>query len=278
MGNIIRSVSPNAGFVGDVFTYKVVVDHKPGEVVNLVPSSGVWGDFELRHVARTVVTDKAGVHTTFEAQVSVYELGDRVIPTQTVKVLSQEVTIPALPVTIKSVLTSESPTPNGLKPPMSLSLSWGLYLGVLIVLVLALLSGFFAYRFLKKRFQRVVETVAPVDTKTAYEKALDALTALEKEDLAASGDFKTHYLRLSDLLKTLFSHHYGAAITEMTTDETLRFLSRKIVLDRIHRVREILEVGDLVKFAKSVPDLSVHYDVLVKARDVVEWFRPEIKQ
>ncbi len=146
------------------------------------------------------------------------------------------------------------------------------------MLVLAFLSGLYAYRFFRKKFAHVVEAIKPVDTRSAYEIASEALQKLEAEDLAKEGDYKQHYLRLTEVLKALFSTHYGAPVLEMTTDETLAFLSRRLKMDQVRMVREVLEVGDLVKFAKSVPSDEVHYDALVKAKLIVDWYKPVVKE
>jgi len=274
-----RFVSPNTGYVGDVFTYRVVVHHGAGEPVALVPSGGVYGAFEPRHVAKVTQVTGPGAVTEFTAQISVFETGMQIIPSQTVTISAgKEVVtldIPALSLPIQTLLTSASPTPNPLKSPMTLSVSWGFYVGILMVMLLAVGAGFFAYRYMTKRFKKVLPTLPQdMDTRSAYEKALEAMDRLERDDLAKTGDFKQHYLRLSDSLKALFSDYYGAAVVEMTTDETLDFLSRKLVLEKLQVIRDILEVGDLVKFAKSIPELPVHYDLLVKARGVVAWFKP----
>ncbi len=278
MLSVDRSVTPNTGYVGDVFTYRVVVHHNVGDTVALVPSGGVYGSFEARQVQKTTHPYGQGVVTEFTALVSVFDTGFQVVPSQTVTVKTgDQVTtfsVTSVSVPIQSLLTSASPTPNPLKEPMNLRLSWGLYIGTFLVILFAIAMCVMAYRFFRKRFQKVVAVLEPVDPRSAYDKALEALGILEKEDLAKTGDFKAHYLRLSDLLKTLFSDVYGVPVLEMTTDEVIDCLSRRLVLDKIHVVRDILETGDLVKFAKSIPELPVHYDVLVKARMVVEWFRP----
>lgn len=280
MITVQASISPNVGFIGDEFLYTVQVKHGVNDQVSLVPSSGIFSPFESLGGTQRFYENQEGYQTTFVVRLSMYELGTFYVPTQTVLIHQngQEMRfeVPAIPLRIHTLLNSEIVTPSALKSPMSADISWGMYLGWLIVLMVAFFSGFFAYRFFKKKFQKTVQEWVQEDTRSAYEIAYEALQALEKDDLAVSGDYKHHYLRLSELLKQLFSKQYDHPVSEMTTDETLAFLSRRLTFAQVSMVREVLEVGDLVKFAKSIPANEIHYDLLVKAKLIIEWYKPVV--
>ena len=129
-------------------------------------------------------------------------------------------------------------------------------------LVIALVAAVLLYllaRFLPRNpLRRFVRPLPPPDP--AHVIALRELSALSSEELWQKGEIKEYYSRLSDILRRYIDNRYGISSPELTTDETVRVLQRAAVTTgaQMSVVKEILSLSDMVKFAKYVPDSSLH--------------------
>ena len=129
-------------------------------------------------------------------------------------------------------------------------------------LVIALVAAVLLYllaRFLPRNpLRRFVRPVPPPEP--AHVIALRELSVLRSEELWQKGEIKEYYSRLSDILRRYIDNRYGISSPELTTDETVRMLQRAAVTTgaQMSVVKEILSLSDMVKFAKYVPDSSLH--------------------
>jgi hypothetical protein len=96
------------------------------------------------------------------------------------------------------------------------------------------------------------------------------LTALQGKALWQQGHIKEYQSSLTDIIRTYLKDRYGVEAMEMTTDELSQAL-RQTGFDQQYKdsLREILQVADLVKFAKATPDENIHQIFMDKAVDFV---------
>ena len=144
------------------------------------------------------------------------------------------------------------------------------YLIGVVILGLLLLASFFLW---KRRSQpdeayelEEVSAILP-----AHEIALSDLDALRKQRLWQAGDIKGYQSRLTEILRRYLSDRYDVDALEMTTDEITIALG-KTDFDPQNAVElsEMLNVADLIKFAKAKPEESIHDLYMQKAIDFVE--------
>jgi hypothetical protein len=88
--------------------------------------------------------------------------------------------------------------------------------------------------------------------------ALEKLRQLAQTDWLATGRIKEFYSAISDILREYLEKGFDIRALERTTHELLRDLRRKseIAAERQAVLQELLEICDLVKFAKYRPDAS----------------------
>src|SRR6185437_16115559 len=107
------------------------------------------------------------------------------------------------------------------------------------------------------------------------EVALAAFAALEKSGVLAKGDFKKHYFRVSEILKTYVGARYGFDAPESTTQEMLQMLDRAMAAEfatdatKLGSLIELFGQLDLVKFTDHVPAGSDSSRVVAIAREFV---------
>ena len=92
-----------------------------------------------------------------------------------------------------------------------------------------------------------------------------------KSDVSLKGEesAKEFYTRLTDALREYMHSRYGFNATDMTTGEIIENLLRFNDKDAIKELKEILEVADLVKFAKFRPSLNENDRNMLCAIDFV---------
>ncbi|MFB6455689.1 hypothetical protein ACE38W_10495 [Chitinophaga sp. Hz27] len=139
------------------------------------------------------------------------------------------------------------------------------------LLVLILLGIFLYFRTRKKKVPEVfTPTVSP------YDLATQQLKTLREEQLWQKGDVKMYYTRLTDILRTYFEHQFGIAALEQTTEELLQNIKPVTKLNQQRdKLRKLLTIADLAKFAKMQPTAEEHEDSMRNAEEILEWTRPK---
>ncbi|MGP8214619.1 MAG: hypothetical protein ACLQQ4_03550 [Bacteroidia bacterium] len=143
-----------------------------------------------------------------------------------------------------------------------------MYVGIALVLVA--LGAWLTYYFIKKRKKKpalVAPKAPPVDP---HVKALKALEELALENLWQAGKVKEYYSGISDILRVYLDDRYSLGALEMTTDEIMYALRRIDLGDALKtKLRQILMLSDLVKFAKEQPLPHEHESAMNGAIDFI---------
>ena len=121
---------------------------------------------------------------------------------------------------------------------------WLSIVGVIVVL--------FALLYIRKNRK---SKVAPEQELSLKERTLIAINSLEKEKLWEKERLKEHYIELSYILRSYLSARYSVNLLEKTSHETKLLLKQsKLENETIEIISTILNLSDMVKFAKSRPD------------------------
>lgn len=122
--------------------------------------------------------------------------------------------------------------------------------GVVLVAIILLV---FYYVRRRKRKKRGYVPLKPMEP--AHVIALRGLNKLKEDKLWQKNKAKLFHSRLTDILRTYLEHSFDIKAMEQTTPETLRSLKDSGFNDnRLYsKLKEILDLADLVKFAKFKP-------------------------
>ena len=102
------------------------------------------------------------------------------------------------------------------------------------------------------------------------ETALKELGRIEALGLLDRGMIKEHYTLVSETVRRYLERKYGVLAMESPTSYTLLALSEmELAVQGMGLVAEVLEEGDMVKFAKFVPDGESVNSVVERARRIV---------
>lgn len=144
-------------------------------------------------------------------------------------------------------------------PPRRAPVTFAEIVPWLVITVVAAGLLWLLARFLPRNpLRRFVRPLPPPEP--AHVIALRELTVLRTEELWQKGEVKEYYSRLSDILRRYIDNRYSISSPELTTDETVLMLQKAAVTTgtQMSVVKEMLSLSDMVKFAKYVPESSLH--------------------
>lgn len=110
------------------------------------------------------------------------------------------------------------------------------------------------YYFKKRKKKVIIIEEIKVPEIPAHIWALSELELLNNEKLWQQGKYKTYHIRLADILRTYLEKKYCIYAMEHTTDEILISMrSIDITSEQRAKLRQVLFLSDMVKFAKENP-------------------------
>lgn len=115
-------------------------------------------------------------------------------------------------------------------------------------IVLLCVGGYFLYLLLEKN--RKPEQAPAVPLRPADEVALEKLDIIKAEKIWQAGKVKEYHTELTDVVREYIGRRFEVHSTEKTSDETLREMKPLIDRDLYGRLSKMLQLADLVKFAK----------------------------
>ena len=143
-----------------------------------------------------------------------------------------------------------------------------LLLGLLAVAVMILVVNLIIKYGRKKKQPNIFLQTKPKGK--PEEIALKALEDLRMRSLWQNGKVKQYYSELSTIVRIYIEDRYSINAMEMVSDEILESVTLKVTTDVFHKLKDLLQVADLVKFAKWSP-LSDDHDRCFK--EAVEFVR-----
>ena len=146
-----------------------------------------------------------------------------------------------------------------------------------LLILLALLG--LIYFLIKKSEQRKKMELAPkpVVIRPAHDIALEKLDVLENAELWQNGNVKEYQSQLTLIIREYLENRYEINALENTTVEIKKDLKKLALDDTLQsELQNILQVADLVKFAKAKPGASVHEEFMEKAKNFVLKTKKEI--
>lgn len=235
------------------------------------PQSPTLGDFDLVAL-RGATTDAAG-RATLRVVLASYDAGDATPPaiavswTQGDARRTGEVRLPA--VRIESLVGAEA-DPTEFRDIRGIvaeprAIHWPLVAGIAAALLAAALVA--AWLLLRRR---VAVPVAP------HEWARAELARIERESLAARGEHGRYYDDLTSVVRGYVSRRFEIPADRQTSREFAAAAQshREFPSDQTARLRELLRLADLVKFAAAVPSQAECDANLAQAREFVERTKP----
>ena len=120
------------------------------------------------------------------------------------------------------------------------------------------------------------EVIEPELLRPADEVALEKLDEIKAQKIWKDGKVKEYQTELTDVVREYIGRRFDVQSTEKTSDETLRAMKPLIDKELFSKLSKMLQLADLVKFAKwhTTPDeneqaLSTAYEFVNETREVI---------
>ena len=155
---------------------------------------------------------------------------------------------------------------------------WGIIRWILLALaVIGLFVGaYYGVLWYRKHFLKEEEVIEPELLRPADEVALEKLDEIKAQKIWKDGKVKEYQTELTDVVREYIGRRFDVQSTEKTSDETLRAMKPLIDKELFAKLSKMLQLADLVKFAKwhTTPDeneqaLSTAYEFVNETKEVI---------
>ena len=152
---------------------------------------------------------------------------------------------------------------------------WGIIRWILLALgLIGLGIGlYFLWRWYEKHRKPAEEAIDPELLRPADEVALEKLDEIKATKIWKDGKVKEYQTDLTDVVREYIGRRFDVHSTEKTSDETLQAMKPLIEKDLFDRLKNMLQLADLVKFAKwhTTPEeneqgLKTAYDFVLETK------------
>lgn len=159
----------------------------------------------------------------------------------------------------KKVQINEQEDIKELKDIFNAPLTFREILPYILALIGLIILLYLAYVYWRKYHKKETVSFIRKPAIPPHTEALTALDILKNKKLWENGFVKEYYTELTDILRNYLQHAFGVNAPELTTDETFDALASTPVPEaESTKLKNILVLSDLVKFAKYIPVLNDH--------------------
>lgn len=156
-------------------------------------------------------------------------------------------------VTFTTVAVDTSQAIKDIKPPINPGWSLSEFYPYIIILFLLIAIIIFYYYSKRKKTDKSPWIIDKPKI-PAHTEAFEALNKLKAEQLWQNGKVKEYHIRITEILRKYIERRYEISALEMITDDILKeFSSVNSDSQLYQKLRDVLTLGDLAKFAKFNP-------------------------
>lgn len=250
--------------IGEQITYKIEVEADSTDLV-IFPEGQTFSPLEMIESYKADTTkNKAKYNFIKKYGLTQFDSGSYTIPRQKIIIGTKEYFTDSLKVEVNNILVDS--TKQGLydiKPFIKVDKSssdW--WKTALIIIAILAIVAFLMYWFIwRKKPLTEEEEIALLPP---YERAKMALRKLDESDYLQQSELKDYYSELTFIIRRYLDEKVYDRALESTTDELVHRLNLlkdgnqiELSKDDIRNIETILKRADLVKFAKSAPDIEL---------------------
>ena len=223
----------------------------------------------------TLPMTASGGNATFRStiKVAIYDVGEYRIPNPALIINGNTLSLPTsspvitvfLPDEIQSMI-QDSITIAPIKPIIEEPLKLEDFKLPLIALGILLASIALIYFFRSRKKDPAIHQAAEVQD-PAHVIANRQLHELKDKELWQKGEIKLYQSELTHIIREYIENRYEIKALEMTSYEILDAVPQEVNKEKL---RNILQIADMVKFAKADPPIDIHSRFMEMAFTIVE--------
>lgn len=203
---------------------------------------------------------KPGMHTIVRSYtITSFDPGIHAVPAFLFSSSAGNFSTVSIPLEVKEVKVDTTKAIFDIKQPIAVSYTlmdwlrdnWHWLIFGLVILIMLAAVGYY-YKKMRKLKPVVVEPVKPETP--AHLLALEKLQALRNKKLWQQDAVKEYHSELSDIIREYLENKYQIKAMEQTSEEILSGLKHmQMRSEDSNKLRQLLLLADLVKFAKAKP-------------------------
>ena len=164
------------------------------------------------------------------------------------------ITTEALLMQVQTIPVDTTKEIKDIKPPVEVPFTFKEALPYIIGGLAAVALVWLIVYLVKKRKLKPEEVTAKIPDRSAHEIAMEALKKIQEQKLWQQGLYKEYHSAVTDTIRMYIEHRFTIAAMEMPSDDTLtHFRNNLITPEAYEKLRYILQLADMVKFAKGIP-------------------------
>ncbi|MBO6034564.1 MAG: hypothetical protein J6P34_01755 [Paludibacteraceae bacterium] len=258
--SVYGKLEPSKIVIGDQtkLSYELTQD-KSERVSCPVFSDTITKGVELVETLKPDTIDLGGgrIQVKLDYMVTAFDSGFYFIPAQKFVSINDSVQSKPLGLLVDTVETGEQAEINPVKDIMDPPFLWSeFFYWAGIVLLVLLIVALIIYMIMRERLNKKLDFVFHREEPAIppYQIALQQLEEVKSEKAWQSGDIKAFYTRVTDIMREYMMGQFSINAMELTTDEILALTKKNPEFEQVRQIlKEVLELSDLVKFAKFIP-------------------------
>ncbi|MCD6097727.1 hypothetical protein J7K18_02425 [bacterium] len=282
--SVSTEVSRSEITIGDTITYVVHIEYDTTLSVEPPSAAENLGQFEIRDFnISEPETLGSKVKQEFAYIISTFDIGEFEIPP--IGVLyktTDDTTLKAImtqpvKITVNRISPENATEIKDVKDPESLPFNYRKVIIISTTIIVALLVVGFVLYYIKRKRKRVSMLGFAAPHRPPDEVALERLLSLDESELLKRKEYKQFFTQLSDILREYLEARFDVPALESTTSQLLQLLADIDEIDRdvIDNITQILQLSDLVKFAKYIPLDEEVSGVIDDVRSIIEQTKRE---
>lgn len=252
--------------IGDRFTVMLEVPLETGSWTNddIAPADSL----QTVQILEKLETDRSQSGMVYQGwNVAVYDTGYVVIPPIPVVYSSGDTFYTNdLPIYVQGVIDSAGLAP--IKPIVREPVKFSDYVPYILGLIGAVLVIAGMVWWSRRPKSVVVEEIVK-EPDPPHIIALNKLDDLEKQELWQKGQIAEYHSMLSYILREYLEGRYLVKALESTTNEVRSLLRPVLEEDQFEVMMKMMQMEDLIKFAKAEPPVEIHAQHLAFVREFV---------
>ena len=163
--------------------------------------------------------------------------------------------------------------PKDIKPIINIPWSFSEMLPYILLALLIIAAVLLLIYYLRRRKKKPEDEELSIWERPdvpAYAAALSKLEALRKSNYLKEEKFKLFHSELTDILRRYIEKQFGIDAPEMVSDEILSETKKVLNVKEHNKLKEILILSDLVKFAKHKPIINDSEQLLKYGFEIVK--------
>ncbi len=137
-----------------------------------------------------------------------------------------------------------------------------------VLLIVAICAGLLTYLGIKLYKKLKKKEPTEEEKIPCWERALNSLDTLIKEDLINKGLIKRFYYTLTEIIKHYLEERFNFPAIEQTTTEILQSM-KLLKIPLRDEFQDVFQYADMVKYAKFVPPPTASEEIVKKSRELI---------